>query len=201
MIWNRFFCIHRSFLTTLEGFLRRLEVPLLNTAKNVSLPALKLFLWHSPFFFSNFKGFFVLIGGTVAKILAKTCVSQIWNWIYGIRRFFLSTFVEVFPLIGGTIAMIWPKACHCCLGNWIYTIHRSFFNTLEAFFVDRKYRWQDTGKNVCSPALKLVLRHLSFIFLHFEYYFTTIGGTVAKILVKTCLPALKLVLRHSPSFF
>ena len=48
-----------------------------------------------------------------------------------------------------------------------------------------RYRCQNTGENVDSPALKPVLRHSLFYFWHFVGYFEFIEGSVSKIQVKT----------------
>ena len=63
-----------------------------------------------------------------------------------------------------------------------------FFKQSGGFFcINRRYRCQDTGINVCSPDLKPVLRHSTFCFYHFGSIFQSIGNIIAKIQAKTCV--------------
>ena len=62
-----------------------------NTEKNLSLPALKPILWHLPFFFEHYGGYFASIWCTVAKIWAKTLLHRLWNRNDNIRHIFLHT--------------------------------------------------------------------------------------------------------------
>ena len=41
---------------------------------------------------------------------------------------------------------------------------RSYFSTLEIFLCRSEVSLPNTGKNMCSPALKPVLQHLPFYF-------------------------------------
>ena len=101
------------------------------------------------------------IRGTFAKIQAKTCICGHLNQFYGIRHFFYDS-GGIFASIGNYVSKIRMKTSVRWLLNWLYNVGCSIFSTFESFCVDRRYLCKNTGENVCSPALKLVLRHLPF---------------------------------------
>ena len=56
----------------------------------------------------------------------------------------------------------------CRLWNWFYGICCSIFNNLEFILRDRRYCYQDMGKNVHSPTLRPVFGICCSIFSTFE---------------------------------
>ena len=59
-----------------------------------------------------------------------------------------------------------------------------FLALWRLFWVNWRYRSQDTGINIYSAVLKPVLRHSLFYFKHFGSYYESIKGTVTKIRAK-----------------
>ena len=92
-----------------------------NTGENVSLPALKTALRHSPFGFEQFFGNFALIRGTVGKIHTKMFLRRLWNPLYIICCFFLALLL-FFASIRGTVAKIRVKTFLSWLLNRFYGI-------------------------------------------------------------------------------
>ena len=69
--------------------------------------------------------------------------------------------------------------------NWVDGIRHSLFRTLEFILRWIEIRLPGYGRKRLFTNLKWVLWHLKFYFYDIRCYFALIGGTVAKILVKT----------------
>ena len=158
-----------------------------DTPENVFSLALKTVVWHLPFFFDNFGGFFALMRRTVAKKQVKTLLHWLWKQFYDIFSSFLSTLVVI--LCQMDVSLLKYGRMYCIA--WFETCFTAFavlFLALRWLFcVNPIYRCQDTHENVLSSTLKMVLRHLTFFFDHFGGYFSSIRRTVAKIQVKMLL--------------
>ena len=163
-----------------------LDVPYQNTGENVSSPALKLVLWHSPLIFENFGGNFALFGRIVAKTRAEKFICWLWNQFFSIRRSFLSTLVAI--LHQSNVPLQSYRQIRFVTGFEIgFTAFAALIWALWCkFFVNRTYCCQDTCLNISLWALKPVSWH-SPHFLMTGGYFVSIGSTVAKTRAKMIL--------------
>ena len=93
---------------------------------------------------------------------------------------------RVFASIGFIVDKIQSKTCLCRLWNWFYCIWRSFFKNLEVFSSIISTLAEILAKTN-FPASKPFLRHSLCYLLHIGGYFSSIGGTVAKIMLKPCV--------------
>ena len=132
-----------------------------NTVKNVSSPALKPVLIHSPFFFEHLGRYFVSIECTIANIRAKLFLGWLLNRFYGIHIFLCALWCFF-----GQFDIPLPKYVqkrYFFTYEIVFTAVAVLFWALWWLFcIDRTYRCQDTGENVTLPDLKLVLRHSGF---------------------------------------
>ena len=153
-----------------------------DTDQNVHSSESKPVLWHSLFFFYNFRCYLESIGGIVAKIRAKTFIRRLWNRFlvnccyildvilsrsdvhsqrYGRKRS-LAGFETGFTAFGVLFLLLW----------WLIK-------------VDWRYFCQVMGVNVHLTVSKSVLHYSLFYFWNIGSYFELIWCTVAKIRKKT----------------
>ena len=115
----------------------------------------------------------------------STCVYRLYNRFYGICCSFFCT-LEVILFQSEVPLQKYRRKCVFTSFETSFTAYSVLFLALWRFFyVDQRYFCQHTGINMCSLALKPVLRHLPFFFQDLGSIFASIGGSVSKIQMKT----------------
>ena len=131
---------------------------------NVHSLVLKLGLEHSPFYFYNIGRYFALIEGIVVKKRTKTIIWLLWNRVCNNGCYIFRTLEVILRQLKILLIRYRPKHLFVGFEIMLTAFTVLFFEKLRLFGVDWRYVCQDTCKNVCSPALKLGLRHLSLYF-------------------------------------
>ena len=145
------FCVDRTYLCEY-------------TYENVSLQTLKQVLWHSPFIFEYFGGYFASIKCTFTKIEVKMFFCRHWNRFYSICRSFLSTWMVVLRWSNVPLPKYWEKYFYIEFVTLFTAFAVHFWALWWLFCFDWPYRYQSTGENVSLPTLKPVWLRSPFYF-------------------------------------
>ena len=170
--------------------------------KNVCFLALKPVLRHFPFLILHFGYTFASIGGSVAKIRAKTCIHRLWNRFYGIHRAFFSTFEVILRRSDVLLPRYLWKRPFSGLETGSYCIRRCCFSTFILFLLRLELPLLRYGLIRVFSCLETDFRVITVLFLALwilfcidqRYQWHNIGENV-------CFKALKSVLWHLPYIF
>ena len=103
---------------------------------------------------------------------------RLLNLLYGIRHSFLRTLVFFLRESGIPLPIYRQKRC---FAGFFTAFAVLFWALWWLFCVILIYRCQYTCENVISSALKTILRHSSFFFIHFGGFFMSFEHTVTNI--------------------
>ena len=186
--WNWFYSICRSFLSTLVVVLRWLHVLLPRYRQTCVFADVEIGLAAFAVWFWAFCWLFCV--GCLyrcKKIWEKTFLRRLRNQFYSISRSLFSILVIVLRRSDVPFPRYEQNRFFADfeISFTAFAVH--FWALWWLFSVDRMYHCQDTDENVSLPTIKLVLRHLPFVFENFGGCFVLIGRSIDKIFTKMFL--------------
>ena len=196
--WNRFTAFGFLFFTTLDGFLRWSEVPLLTYRQKLVFACFETgFMAFSVLLLALWR-FFCVDHRYRCQDTAINVCSPVLKPVLRYFSFYFLYFRGIFASIGGTFSKIREKTFVCRLWNRFYGIRRSFFFHFGALFalfggtVDKKRAL------MCVRLLWNLFYGILRFFLALCRFFCVVRKYRCQIPSKTCSPTIKSVLRHSP---
>ena len=132
-----------------------------DTGENVSSPALKPVIQHSPFFFEYFGSVFASIG-CYYEDTGENVSSPSMKPVLRHSPFFFENFSGYFALLKLTVAKIRAKTFFRRILNRFNGIHHSFLSTLVVFLPRWEVLLPGYKERISKLAIKQILRHSPF---------------------------------------